>query len=356
MPGAHSRIAITGGAGFIGRHFARRFSALGIPVSTLDLRAPAEPTSDERVIVGDVRDPLAVRTVLEGADKVLHLAAAHHDFGIERETFFSVNEGGTRTLCSGMDEAGIREVCFFSSVAVYGPEAESPDESSQCRPDSHYGESKLEAEHRLGDWAQRGEARSVLVIRPTVTFGPGNFANMYTLIRQIASGVYLPVGPGANRKSLVYVDNVVAATLELWLERSGDAAAVRIFNAVDKPDLSSREIEEAVFRGLNRRSPRLRVPLTLAKLAAQPFDAVIAITGRNLPISTARIKKFAEANTVFGATGLAEAGIEQKVSLVEGIRRMVDWYCESGRFLPIDRSVPPSEVVPLRVADHGVPQ
>lgn len=334
-------VAVTGGAGFIGRHFRRRLAGAGRLARTIDIRPPDQLEAGEVAVVGDVRSRDALREALVGADAVLHLAAAHHDFGIDRGTFFSVNEDGAQALCDVMDELAIRSVCFYSTVAVYGSEAENPGEATPCRPDSAYGESKLAGERTFTEWAARGDGREVLIIRPTVTFGPGNFANMYTLIRQIASRLYIPVGAGTNRKSLVYIENIVDATLALWA--NGDGEGVRIYNAVDKPDLTSRQIAETIYRGLERSPPWLGVPMWAALAAAKPFDAAIALTGRNLPISSQRIRKFADSSTVFSSEKLDATGIERRVPLEVGIERMVAWYSDEGRHRPVDRSIPPPD-------------
>ncbi len=340
------RYSITGGAGFIGGHFRRRLAPQGSLHSILDIRPAADPEPGVRHVVGDIRDPAAVRDAFDGATAVLHLAAAHHDFGIDRDTFYSVNEEGARVLCDGMDEAGIRTICFFSTVAVYGSEQDDPGESAPCRPDTPYGGSKLAGEEVFRAWMDRGDGRSVLVIRPTVTFGPGHFANVYTLVRQIRSGLFVRVGPGENRKSLVYVDNLVDATLELWSRL--EPGQLDICNMVDKPDLTSRQISDAVYRALGRRPPRMGIPMWAALLGALPFDLVIALTGRNLPISSARVKKFAAANTRFAADRLAEAGIRGTVPLEEGLERMVRWYLDEGARLPLDRSIPSPTTMPYQ--------
>ena len=337
------RICVTGGAGFIGRHFCRRLAPDGGIESILDIRGTAEP-GDFREVVGDIRDPVAVAEALRGADALLHLAAAHHDFGISRDTFFSVNETGARVLCEGLDDAGIRTACFFSTVAVYGPDAVDPDETSPCDPVSPYGESKLAGEAVFREWASQGDGRSVLIIRPTVTFGPGHFANVYTLIRQIRSRMFMRVGEGTNYKSLVYVDNLVDATLGLWSDLP--PGAVDVCNMVDKPDLTSREIAEAIYAALGRKPPRVSIPLAAALVASLPFDLVIALTGKNLPVSSARVRKFAEAHTRFAARRLADAGLRGAVSLPEGLKRMVEWYEQEGAKLPLDRSIPGPDFVP----------
>jgi nucleoside-diphosphate-sugar epimerase len=241
-----------------------------------------------------------------------------------------------------MDGAGIRELCFYSSVAVYGDAPEPRTERTTPAPAGPYGASKLAGERVVRAWTERGEGRRALVMRPTVVFGPRNFANMYSLIRQIAAGRYVRVGAGMNVKSLVYVDNVVNATLALW-GRDG-APAFDVVNAVDKPDLTSEQIADAIYDALGRAPTRVRLPLGVAVVLGTPFDLVSRTTGRNLPISRARIRKLFAAQTKFEAERLAELGIASVVPLREGIARMVRWYMAQGR-----REQPVSHIPPARV-------
>jgi len=332
-------VAITGGSGFIGSHFVRHLREKGRPHRILDISRPAWPLDDTPFILGDIRDGVAVRRALEGSSAVLHLAAAHHDFGIARDTYFDVNARGAHVICEAMDELGIRKVCFFSSVAVYGEGRDSPTETDACDPSSPYGQSKLEGEGVFKRWADKGDGRCLLVIRPTVTFGPGHFANMYTLVDQIARRRFLPVGAGHNRKSLVYVDNLVSATMFLWNERSETGS--RTFNAVDKPDLTSAEITRTIYEALGRRMPPVSIPLPVALTLVKPIDLLIGLTGLNLPVSTARIRKLVSMNTVYSGEAIHAAAPVPRVSLEEGIHRMVDWYVRVGRSLEPYRSIPP---------------
>lgn len=342
-------VLITGGSGFIGRYFVEAFAAAGDTVTILDLVDPEwldrqATGSRVRYVRGDVRDAALVGRTVRGHDAVLHLAAAHHDFGIERETFFAVNEGASRILCDACDAAGVSSICFYSTVAVYGDTPEPHFEDSPRQPTSPYGQSKLAGEKIFHEWTARGGGRRCLVIRPTVTFGPRNFANMYTLIRQIHSGRFLQVGPGTNLKSLSYVENIVDATLFLW--RRPPAAPFDVYNYIDKPDLQSRQIAAHIYESLGKRPPRLTLPLGLAVAAALPFDLVIRLTGRNLPISSARVRKLASAQTRFESDKVFRAGFAPRVSLREGIDRMVKWYLAEGRRIrPVWHLPPPQPVI-----------
>ncbi len=342
-----SQLLVTGGAGFVGVYMCEALLARGHRVRVLDLHEPpASLASRVEFVRGDIRDATRLDAVMAGCDTVVHLAAAHHDFGIAERTYFDVNDGGMRELCAAMERAGIAHMLFYSSCAVYGSAPEPHDERCTPQPDSHYGASKLAGERTLAAWVAQHASRRALVMRPTVTFGPGNFANMYTLIRQIDRGVFWPVGAGENLKSMAYVENLVDSSLFLW-ERAG-AQAYEVFNWVEKPDLSSDRIARLVYARLGKSYPSVPVPLGLALALALPFDAVARVTGINLPITGARIRKLAGSRTVFEAQAARDAGYRPAISLQEGIARMVDWYVREGRDRPVERHIPPAE--PLRAA------
>jgi len=173
---------------------------------------------------------------------------------------------------------------------------------------------------------------------------------MYSLIRQIDSGRFLQVGNGRNIKSLVYVENLVAATLLAW--RREPALAFDVLNVVDKPDLSSRRIAEIVSQALGKPFPRWSVPLGLGLALGWPFDAFSRITGRRSPVSTARIRKYAVDQTKFEADKLARLGFRATISLEEGLKRMVDWYRKEGHRGAAAPRLPPARVIQIAARAH----
>lgn len=322
------RFCVTGATGFIGEYFCEALTARGDEVVGLDLVRPREGLPLTRFVQGDVRDPAALRAALKGCDAVIALAAAHHDFGIERETYFAVNEAASVSLGDICDEMGIRRVCWYSSCAVYGDAPPPREEGATPRPTHPYGQSKLAGEKAWERWAARGDGRSCLVIRPTITFGARNWANMYSLIRQVERGRFFRAGDGTNFKSLSYVENLVGMTLFMW-ERAKPGLA--LYNWVEKPDLNSTQIAQAVAKALGRKSPGPKLPYGLVRALALPFDAVIAVTGWNLPVSGMRVKKLFKDETLFESRKAREAGYAPAVTCEEGIRRMVEWYLREGK-------------------------
>lgn len=330
---------MTGGSGFVGRHLARALVRQGVDVVNLDLVPPRHDPPFLRTVVGDVRDARVVRDAIDGCQAVVHLAAAHHDHGIDERTYFDVNERGTRVLCEEMTRAGVQRVLFTSTVAVYGSRHAEPDESAEPAPETPYGASKLAAEHVLEAWAHHSLGPSVTVVRPAVVFGPHHFANMYSLVRQIDSGRFLPVGDGRNCKSLVHVDNLVDASL--FLLSSAPAAPFEVFNYVDKPDLSSWEIADLIYEALGREPPMFRVPLPIALALATPLEALASLRGRPIVVSRARIRKLAQADTRFAADRIRARGFVPRHALADGLREMVQWYVDEGHALEPAVHLPP---------------
>ncbi|NOG69037.1 NAD(P)-dependent oxidoreductase [Roseicella sp. DB1501] len=123
-------ILITGGAGFIGRHLSRALLARGDHVRVLDSfieqvhadRGADGLDADVEIVTGDVRDPEAVRRALQGADKVVHLAAevgvGQSMYAVDR--YVSVNDHGTAVLYQQMIESPVRRVVVASSMSIYG--------------------------------------------------------------------------------------------------------------------------------------------------------------------------------------------------------------------------------------------
>ena len=140
------KILVTGGSGFIGAYFCQLLTDQGIEVVILDLVDPGPEAPHAHLIKGDIRDDKAVRMAMEGCEEIIHMAAAHHDFGIDESTFYDVNETGLRVITNAMDNLGINKITFYSTVAVYGSATPPLTEETMPPPESFYGKSKLEGE------------------------------------------------------------------------------------------------------------------------------------------------------------------------------------------------------------------
>lgn len=317
------KLFFTGASGFIGSHFHQQVP--NHQIINLDLVEPKfENTST--YVKGDIRDANDVNKVLvsKECDIIVSLAAEHKDFGIRREDYFKTNEFGTKVICEAATKYNIKKIVFYSSVAVYGNNKVPSNELLEPNPSNHYGESKLAGEKVLERWAAADKNRSVLIIRPVVVYGERNVANMYRLIDQINKGRYFHIGKGDNVKSIAYVSNLVKATLHLM---KGMKSGVQIYNYADESQLNSRKIAEIIANSLNKKQ-LMTLPYGLVHAMGIPFDLAIKLTGKDLPISTNRIRKFCT-ETHHKADKIKKTGFIPEFSNEEGLVRMVDWYLKN---------------------------
>lgn len=310
-------IVVLGGSGFIGTRLVSRFQDLDQTVRIGDLAT--SQAFPELFTTCDVRNAASMQDLLVGAGTIINLAAEHRDDVWPISRYHETNVEGARQVCRAATQAGIQRLIFTSSVAVYGFHSFAVDESGPFEPFNPYGETKLLAEGIYRAWAEEDPTRSLVIIRPTVVFGEGNRGNVYNLLRQIASGRFMMVGPGTNKKSMAYVGNVA----DVLIFSLAQGAGIHIFNYVDMPDLTMNELVTLVNVKLNRpASGNLRIPTPLALAGGHVLDLVARITGRTLPISAIRVKKFCESTQVSAAHCL-RLGFIPKYSLMEGLTRTI---------------------------------
>ena len=202
--------AISGGAGFLGLHLARRLAADRHDVRSLDLVPLDEPGVDVEELRGDIRDEAACRELVDGARVLVHAAAALPIRG-SRAEIRSVNVDGTLTLLAAAVEAGVKRVVFVSSTAVYGvPEKHPIEEDDPLEGVGHYGESKIAAEEVCRAFMRRG--LECVILRPKTFIGPerlGVFEILFDWIRE-GRRIYV-LGDGANHYQLLAVEDLVEA-------------------------------------------------------------------------------------------------------------------------------------------------
>ena len=270
-------------------------------------------------MIGDVRLVQQLRDAIPSGAALINLAAEHRDDVRPLSLYYEVNVDGARNICTVAREKGVQTIIFTSSVAVYGFAPIGTDETGVIRPFNDYGRTKHLAEQVFRSWqAESPLDRSLVIIRPTVVFGERNRGNVYNLLRQIASGRFLMVGDGRNRKSMAYVENV-AAFIEHCL---GLGPGAHLYNFIDKPDFSMNSLVSHVMKILGG-SGRIgvRLPFSVAYLAGRCVDAVAAISGRRFAISAIRVRKFCS-DSLYG-TAVDKTGFVSPVPLEEALRRTV---------------------------------
>ena len=315
-------VGVIGGLGFIGRRVASDLQRSGHDVRIIDARAGNVQGRCYRQV--DVRDHRGLVEALDGCEVVVNLAAVHRDDLEPKRLYGEVNVTGAVNVCAACRELGIGRVVFTSSVAVYGRSGSDTTEDRTPVPSNAYGWSKLQAEEVHRDWqAEDPERRSLVIVRPTVVFGEGNRGNVYELVRQIVAGRFVMVGRGQNRKSMAYVGNLSGFLVHVLDLGVGCFS----FNYVDPPDFSMEELVETILLALGRRPGiTVRIPYAVGYVGGVACDLISAVSGKRLPISAVRIRKFCS-TTTFSSRRVQETGFRPpfgiRKALIETIRHEV---------------------------------
>ena len=312
------KILVTGGSGFIGTRLIDNLIEAKHEVLIYD---KVESIKYKNLTyIGDVRDRNTLIEACKGVDIIYNLAAEHADDVSPKSLYADVNIGGATNIVEAAKINNIKKIIFTSSVAIYGLNKGTPNESTSAEPFNEYGRTKYEAEKIFIDWCNQDSDNSLTILRPAVIFGERNRGNVYNLINQIISGRFLMVGDGTNHKSMGYVGNI-AKFLEMQVDSEN---GINIFNFADKPDLSSSEIVSIVRNEMGITKEFLKIPYSVGLVGGYTFDLLALISKKKFSVSSIRIKKFC-AETTVNTDKLKSTGFMPPFTLEEGIKNMINY-------------------------------
>jgi nucleoside-diphosphate-sugar epimerase len=315
------RWAISGGAGFLGLHLARRLLTDGNQVRTLDLAALDDPLLERQVeeLRGDVRDPAAAARLSAGADVLVHAAAAL-PIQASREAIRSVNVEGTAVTLAAALEAGVPRAVLISSTAVYGiPKHHPIAEDAPLVGVGHYGESKIDAERVAGEAGLRG--LEMVIIRPKTFVGPERLGVFEILFDWIREGRRIPIlGDGSNRYQLLAVEDLVEATLSA----ADDPVAGEILNVGAMEFGTVRADLEGLIAHAGSTSRLRPVPARPAEIALRALELARLSPLAEWHYRTAHRDSYVEVSKAKRLLGFAP-----RLSNEQALCETYDWYLDN---------------------------
>lgn len=308
-------IAVTGGAGFVGRALVARLRARGTPVRVLQHRAALADDPGIEVVRGGLDDAEALARLVDGAGAVVHLAGL---VAARRQAAFrQVNAEGTARLAAAAQAAGGARLLYVSTLAAREPQL------------SAYAASKRAGEEALA--ARGGLAWDVL--RPPAVYGPGD-VGLLEVFRSVDRGLaVLPHGEG-GRIALIHVADLADAILA-WLD--GPAPSGRVYEVADAgaPGYRWRELLAAIAAELGRRPLYLRPPAGPLRLGAGVAQAWSRVRGEAPFLTPDKIRELYHPDwSADPAPFAARTGWAPQVDLPDGLQETVAWYRARGWLRP----------------------
>jgi len=304
-------VVVVGAGGFIGRALVARLVERGTPVRAVVRRADATPRGVTLHAIGDITAETNWSPLLDGARAVVHLASRAHVPAGADQGWIEHDAAAAAQLARAAGRAGIERLVLLSSVKVLGEESQGvPFRAGRpAAPADAYGFAKWcieEAMRRPGD-----AAPALTVIRPPLVYGPGVKANFRALIDLVDRALPLPFASIANRRSLVFIDNLLDL-IEVALTHA--AARDATFLLCDAEEVSTPELVRRIARALGRPARLFPCPPALLRLAARAAgrsDAADRLLG-SLSIDDAATRE--------------QLGWRPRVTLDDGLAATCRWY------------------------------
>jgi len=303
------KVLVTGASGFVGRSLVPYLRDCGFEV----VAATRKGSRFGEVAITDIGCSTDWKAALMGCQAVVHTAARVHRMkestlqGMEQAR--RVNTHGSLHLARQAAASGVHRFIFISSVKVNG-ESGFFSADSPCDPDDAYGISKYEAEVGLAEIATK-TGMQLIILRLPLVYGPGVGANFLRLMQLVQSGLPLPLGAVTNRRSMVYLGNLIDV-IRTCLH--APIVGNKIWYVSDGEDISTADLIRTLASNMGVNLCLLGVPLFLLRLGA-------AVLGK-----AATARRLLGSLTVNSSPMCTELGWKPPYSMSQGLRATVDWY------------------------------
>ena len=263
-------ILVTGANGFVGKALCEEALSRKIKVFGATRQTCRLSDGINNVVVGEIDEHTNWQHALENRNLVIHLAARVHVMNDSvpdpLNEFRRMNVIATERLARCASACGVKRLVYVSSIKVNGEETfngQAFAETQPPAPEDPYGISKWEAELALQRVAEE-TGLEVVIVRTPLVYGTGVKGNFAQMISVLKRGLPLPFASVRNKRSLIYVGNLVDALL---LCATHPAAVGQTYLVSDGDDLSTPDLLHKLTIVMGR-SPRIfAFPISLLKLA-----------------------------------------------------------------------------------------
>jgi nucleoside-diphosphate-sugar epimerase len=330
---------VTGASGWLGRGLVDRF--LDDP-SRKRLRLLARTTADGHqlaklgqgveVVIGDIAKPDTIARLLHGAGHdvdIIHTAGIIHP--TRTRQLFEINANGARNVAEAALDHGVRRLVHVSSNSPFGTNPHAADTfraEEPYNPYLCYGRSKMQAELAVFEAIDRG--LDATIVRPPWFYGPFQPPRQTTFFRLVRAGKFPVVGDGEQRRSMVYVDNLVDGVIAAELT---PAARGKGYWVADERAYTVNEIVETVGRALTDEGFSVKPPATRLPAIAGRFAELGDRIVQGLGLYQQQLHVLGEMNHTIAcdiSASRLELGYEPRVALYDGMRSSIRWCVEQG--------------------------
>lgn len=321
---------VTGASGFIGRYLTNRLIEQGADISIFvrnRKKIDKRWAKNVKVYRGDITDKKSLLVVSKDIEVIFHLAAAYihktPKSEEEKKYVYKVNVDGTKNILETFVPS-LKHFIFFSSISVYDgvDNSDELDENSKVKPNNTYGESKLISERLIAEYGKKHGFITTSLRLPFV-YGPGNKGNIFKMIEAIDKRRFILMGRGDNRRSAVYVGNVVDSAL---LVVGNEIATGKNYIVTDGINYTVKELYTAIAESLGRKIIPFYMPLWLAKTFAKMGDSIEKFSKSPFLFNSEVLRKLTASRCFSSKKIQEEIGFIPKHNFYSTINETVNWY------------------------------
>ena len=277
---------LTGATGFVGRSVIKS----GIDLKIV-LRGNESFDSSPAFIIEQLDKKTEWGNAFTNIDSVIHLAGLAHSNQFSRLDFETVNVEGTLHLAKKAAKSGVRRFVFVSSIGVNGTTTTDTAFGVDCIPcpKNDYAQSKLNAEMGLTEIANE-TGMELVIVRPTLVYGPNAPGNFGALIRLVDKVPLLPFGLTRNKRDFISVQNLAHLLVTCATHQN---AAGHTFLASESETVSIKEFTNAIAKGLGKNVYQLPVPVILMRFVGKLLgkSAMVEQLVGNLQVDSPNLKE-----------------------------------------------------------------
>jgi nucleoside-diphosphate-sugar epimerase len=286
-------VVLFGGAGYIGRKILSVFLDNNVFSEYIVCDIKALIGFDDYTNVTfksiDVRNVIDLQ--LEDIDTknswVFNLAAIHREPGHQYKEYFDTNIPGAENINNFARATGINNIFFTSSIAPYGKALVRRSEDSTLYPETAYGISKLLAERIHQEWMAENLDRRLIIVRPSVIFGPKDPGNVYRMIKALKKGTFILPNGGKVIKAYGYVYGLVDSVM-FTINKS---ERLIIYNYAENPLVPLNQMALIIKELFGYSKPTLKLSTNILSVLAFLLQIIAKVTGRKTEIHPVRVRK-----------------------------------------------------------------
>jgi len=218
---------------------------------------------------------------------IFNFAAVHREPGHDFKEYFDTNIPGAENVIGFAKKEGIKNIFFTSSIAPYGKSLQKRSESSSLYPETAYGISKALAEKIHEKWLIEHKDRRLVIVRPSVIFGPKDPGNVYRMIKALKKGTFVLPDGGKVIKAYGYIFGLIDSIL-FTLDKK---EKLIVYNYAENPLVPLNKMTEIVTNKLGYKRPVFKISVKALSFVAFFLGFFLKLIGKTTDIHPVRVRK-----------------------------------------------------------------